>query len=76
VVIAAALLYGWGTSNLAALSGGDLMGVRMPSAVKMRLHWVGIESAAVTVFVTSIVGGLWPAARAARLKPVEAVRHV
>ncbi len=31
---------------------------------------------AVTVVLTTLAGGLWPAIRAARLRPMEAVRHV
>jgi ABC-type antimicrobial peptide transport system permease subunit len=42
---------------------------------------LGVQSAAVinavaTAFITVLAGGLWPAIRASRLKPVEAIRHV
>jgi putative ABC transport system permease protein len=77
VLIAAAILYGMGTTNLAAMTGGgDMMGMRMPTAVPMSIHRIGVESAAITVLVTALLGGLWPALRAARLRPVDAVRHV
>jgi putative ABC transport system permease protein len=77
VLIAAAILYGMGTTNLASMTGGgDMMRMRMPSAVRMSIHGIGVESAAITVLVTAVLGSLWPALRAARLRPVDAVRHV
>jgi putative ABC transport system permease protein len=75
LALAAALLYGMGTTNLASMAGGEVMGVRMPTAVPMAVHWIGVKSAAITIFITAIAGSLWPAFRAARLKPVEALRH-
>jgi putative ABC transport system permease protein len=76
VALALAGLYSWGTSNLAAVTGGDVLGLRMPSAVQMQVDWNGVISAAVTILVTAVFGALWPAVRAARLNPADAVRHV
>jgi ABC-type lipoprotein release transport system permease subunit len=77
IAIAGAILYGMGTTNLASMTGGgDMMGMRMPTAVPMRIHAVGVESAAITVLITAFLGSVWPALRAARLRPVDAVRHV
>lgn len=74
--LAAGILYGLGTIHLGAMSNNDIMGVRFPPVVTMRLYGMGVISAAATAFLTVTAGGLWPAFRASRLKPVEAIRHV
>lgn len=76
VGIAAGVLYGIGTVDLGAQLGGDVMGVRMPSSLKLGLFPGALGGAAVTAFCTALLGALIPAVRAMRLKPVEALRHV
>lgn len=76
VGLAAAVLYGIGTVDLGAQLGGDVMGVRMPSSLKLGLFPGALGGAAVTAFCTALLGALIPAVRAMRLKPVEALRHV
>ncbi len=63
-----------GTGVLSA--SGDVMGQRLPAQVSVHLQGKAVVNAAVTVFFTTLVGGLWPAWRASRLKPVEATRYV
>jgi putative ABC transport system permease protein len=75
VVLAALVLYGIGTADLGAMLKGDVMGVRMPSAVTLGLDPGALQAAGVTAFLTALLGALIPALRAARLKPVEALRH-
>ena len=75
VLIAAAFLYGVGTVDLSSMMKGDVMGVRMPSHVELSLFPGSLRGAALTAFFTAIVGAIIPAFRAARLKPVEALRH-
>ncbi len=75
VGLAAAVLYGIGTVNLGSQFGGDMMGVRLPDHLTLGLFPGSLKGAAITTFFTAIVGALLPALRAARLKPVEALRH-
>ena len=75
VLLAAAFLYGVGTVDLSTMMKGDVMGVRMPSHVELTLFPASLRGAAITAFFTAIVGAIIPAFRAARLKPVEALRH-
>lgn len=74
--LAWAILHGFGTANLAAFGGSDMMGVRLPDAVHLALHGPALVTAAVTTVLTMLAGGLIPAVRASRLKPVEATRYV
>jgi len=76
VGLAALILSAIGTIDLTKLSSQDMMGVRMPDAVTLRLHLSSVISAGVTALSTVVVGSLIPAVRAARLKPVEASRFV
>jgi ABC-type antimicrobial peptide transport system permease subunit len=48
----------------------------MPGALKLVVHPGSVLSAGVTTIVTMLAGGLLPAIRASRLKPVEATRYV
>jgi ABC-type antimicrobial peptide transport system permease subunit len=75
VAIAALVLYGMGTVDLGSVMQGDVMGVRMPSQLKLGLFPASLKGAALTAFLTAFAGALLPAFRAARLKPVEALRH-
>jgi putative ABC transport system permease protein len=73
--VAAGVLFSVGTIDLSSMMQGDVMGTRMPSVIPLRLSLEAVRSAAVTAVVTSFLGALLPAIRAARLKPVEALRH-
>ena len=75
VVLAAIILYGMGSSDLSSMAKGDVMGVCMPSHVELSLYPAALKGAALTAFLTALAGALLPAFRAARLKPVEAMRH-
>ena len=75
VALAALVLYGIGTADFGAMLKGDVMGVRMPSAVTLGLDPGALRAAGLTAFITALLGALLPALRAARLKPVEALRH-
>jgi putative ABC transport system permease protein len=75
VGISAAVLYGIGTVDLGAQMGGDVLGVKMPTQLVLRLFPDSLVSAGVTAFLTALLGALLPAVRAMRLQPVEALRH-
>lgn len=75
VLIASAILYGIGSADLSSMAKGDMMGVRMPSHIELSVFPDSLKGAAITAFLTAIAGALIPAFRAARLKPVEALRH-
>ncbi len=74
LALSAALLYGAGSVDLGGLVSGDVMGIRFPSRVELRLPPTAVVTAGVTILATMFVGGLMPAMRAARLIPVEAMR--
>lgn len=76
VVLAYALLYGLGSASMGALGAGDVMGVRMPETIPLTIQSGPLVSAAVISVLTMLAGGVLPAIRAARLKPVEAMRYV
>jgi putative ABC transport system permease protein len=75
VAIAAAVLYGIGDVDLTKMIKGDMMGVRMPSKITLGIEWGSLKSAGFVAALTAILGGIFPALRAARLNPVEALRH-
>lgn len=74
VALAVAVLYGLGTVDLSSMMKGDVMGARMPSVVQLDLFVPALKGAAITAFVTALLGAFFPALRAARLDPVVAVR--
>lgn len=75
VALAAGLTAAIGTVELGMMKG-DMIGIRMPSVFTLRLYPQAILNATVTVLLTVVAGGLWPAWRASRLEPVEATRYV
>jgi len=76
VVLAAVLLKLIGTVDLTQVSRQDMMGVRMPEMVLLRIQAGAVVSAAITALCTVVLGSLIPAVHAARLRPVEAARFV
>jgi ABC-type lipoprotein release transport system permease subunit len=76
LALAAGLIAAIGSIDMGTLTSGDMIGVRMPSVFTLRLHSKAVVNATVTVLLTVVAGGLWPAWRASRLKPVEATRYV
>ena len=77
VALAAAGIGAVGSIDMSGLtSSGDMVGVRIPSVFELRLYPSSVGQAALTVLLTVLAGGLWPAWRASRLKPVEATRSV
>lgn len=75
VAVAGLILTAVGTSDLSTTMKGDVMGVRMPGSIALSLYPGALKGAALTAFLTAIAGALLPAFRAARLKPVDALRH-
>ncbi len=77
IVCGVAILYGVGTINLGELVDTSAFGeMRMPKVIVLQPKLSAITSAAVTVVLTALAGGLWPAWKASRLNPVEAVRQI
>ena len=72
-----ALLRGIGTADLTSLIGNiDILGARMPEALRLSIHADSVIAAGLVTLLTMLAGGLLPAIRASRLKPVEATRYV
>ena len=76
IALALALLYGVGTVDLSAMAEQDLMGFRFPSHIEARPTSAAFINATATVVLTTLAGAIWPAWKASRLKPVDAVRYV
>ena len=75
--LAWAILHGFGTVDFSSFGGNaDVLGARLPDAVRLSLNRGSVVLAGVTTMLTMLVGGLAPAIRASRLKPVEATRYV
>jgi ABC-type lipoprotein release transport system permease subunit len=70
------MLHALGSVDTSALAQGDMMGFRFPSHVEVRPAPSAVVAAIATVLLTTLAGALWPAWKASRLKPVEAVRYV
>jgi ABC-type antimicrobial peptide transport system permease subunit len=76
LVLAWALLHGIGTAELGGVVTGDILGARMPESLRLSVQPGPVGAAALTALLTMLAGGLGPAIRASRLKPVEATRYV
>jgi len=76
VAIAWMLLHGIGTADLGGMVGGDMLGAPMPETLRLSVEPGPVGAAALTALLTMLAGGLIPAIRASRLKPVEATRYV
>ena len=77
VALAWALLHGIGTADFSGLTGDtDILGARLPGALRLSVVPASVSSAALVTLLTMLAGGLIPAVRASRLKPVEAARYV
>lgn len=74
-LLGTAVLYSIGTVDLSSVMQGDVMGARMPSHIDLAVEWRAVKNAATVAFGTVLAGGVVPAVRAARLRPVEAMRH-
>lgn len=74
--IAWAFLHAIGTAELGGLVSGDMLGAPMPATLRLSVMPGPVAAAALTALLTVVAGGLVPAIRASRLKPVEATRYV
>lgn len=72
----AVLLHFFGRFDLSGMEGLDIFGIRYPPEIRFGLERVGVASAALTALVTALFGGIFPAVRAARMRPIEATRSV
>ncbi len=66
--------------DYAALTGGgpsqlSAFGMNWSLTIYPRLAWIDVARVVVAVVVTSVLASAWPAARAARLQPVRALRE-
>lgn len=76
VALAAAVLAVLPPIDLGAVYGdAGFGGVALPSTLRIRLAPLAVMMPLVTVGVTCFFGGLFPAWRAARLQPVDAMRY-
>lgn len=75
VVLTSVLVLAVGTINLQAFGSTDMMGVRMPSTVHLRLHLGSFASSGLTVLATMVAASFFPAWRSSRLQPATAVRE-
>jgi len=69
------LLYGVGSLDLSAMGDIGVGGFRFPKVLVLEPSRSAIVSACATALVTALAGGLGPAWKASRLRPVEAVRR-
>lgn len=68
-------LFGAALGLAAAFSVTALMRAETQAMVHAAFTWPTLAVAALTALVTGIVFGLYPALRAARLSPIDAIRH-
>lgn len=64
----------YGLDFSGSLESMDFMGVSIDPVMKGEVRPLGVVITVASVFVVSILASLWPALRAARLEPVEAIR--
>jgi ABC-type lipoprotein release transport system permease subunit len=77
VCLAWALAQGFGTVDMSGLMGGvDVLGARPPDVLRLAIDPGSVVRAGTITVLTMLGGGLLPAIRASRLKPVEATRYV
>jgi putative ABC transport system permease protein len=75
VALAVALVVGVGTLDMSSLTKSDMLGVRMPQVLFLKVQWGSIAWAGVVTLTTMLLAGLLPAWRASRLQPATAVRE-
>ena len=71
--VTAAAFWAIGDLHMGEAFSGDFVGMRLPSVIHLTIQGASVKAATFTAFSTVFVGGLWPALRAARLSPVEAM---
>ena len=54
----------------------DFMGIAVSSEIPFPLTAGSVAGPVLSMWAVSVLAALWPAARAARMKPVEALSHV
>jgi putative ABC transport system permease protein len=75
VALVWAVLTAIGTLHFGSISQADMVGVRMPSEIHLKLALGAVKSAATTVLICMLGAGLIPAVRASRLQAADAVRE-
>ena len=75
--LAWALFHAVGTADISGLAGNtDVLGARLPGALRLSVDSGSVALAGIVTVLTMLAGGLLPAIRASRLRPVEATRYV
>ena len=65
--------------DLAIFTGGgafDAAGVPISGVMYAKLHWIAIVWTACAVWVITVLAAVYPAIRASRIVPVEAIHRV
>jgi putative ABC transport system permease protein len=65
-----------GTFSMGNMSSQDMVGVRLPETLSIAIQSGAVFNAALVALATMLAGALIPAVRAARMRPVDAMRHV
>jgi ABC-type lipoprotein release transport system permease subunit len=74
--LGAAITLGIGSIDISSFGEMDFMGVQMPTEIFLSIDPLALTAPSVTMLVTCLIGGFWPAYKASRLRPADAVRHV
>ncbi len=61
--------------DVGALGGIQMVGMTMPPIWKAHYTWSTVQVPIIMLFVITFIAVLWPALRAARISPVEAMHH-
>ena len=69
------MVYGVDYGELASNTTNDA-GVVFDTVMKARIDWFSVVYYSISGIVLTVIAGVWPAWRATRLQPVEAMRHV